>query len=493
VKSFIGDVGVEWDDSTVVTPFGQMIFFIEYLQVSGLYEAWVNEFPLQYNSGNACSKNDILGTLLLSVLSGQTRYSHISSLRSEGVNSELLGMNKVVSEDTVRRSFAAIDENEGTSWMQSHLENCYLPLLSEPWILDIDTTIKPLYGRQEGAVVGYNPRKPGRPSHCYHTYMMANLRLILDVEVTAGDEHSSVHGSPGLWALLDRLPPPCRPSFIRGDKGFGNDKMMIEAEARNIDYLFKLRCTTNVKKLICKLMKDAAWEKAGHGFEGAESSLQLSGWERSRRVVVLRRRLKTDEMIVALQNPVTGQQSFTFPGTTKKTEIYEYAVMVTSLDEENYDILTLASQYRDRADSENVFDEMKNQWTWGGFTTHDMKRCGLMARTTALIYNWWSLYCRLSFPDKHTEALTSRPLMLAAVGKLTKHAGKLTLKITAMHRDKESVKQALTKVAQFLARLRRNAEQLSKKQIWMQILSAALVKYLKGKILSPPQARLTCP
>jgi hypothetical protein len=44
---------------------------------------------------------------------------------------------------------------------------------------DIDTTVKPLYGHQEGAVVSYNPREPGRPSHSYHCYMMANLRLVL--------------------------------------------------------------------------------------------------------------------------------------------------------------------------------------------------------------------------------------------------------------------------------------------------------------------------
>ena len=30
---------------------------------------------------------------------------------------------------------------------------------------------------------GYNPKKPGRPSHTYHTFSIANLRLILDVEV----------------------------------------------------------------------------------------------------------------------------------------------------------------------------------------------------------------------------------------------------------------------------------------------------------------------
>ena len=39
--------------------------------------------------------------------------------------------------------------------------------------------------------------------------------------------------------------------------------------------------------------------------------------------------------------------------------LYEYAVLVTSLDEE---VATIARQYRDRADAENNFDELKNQW-----------------------------------------------------------------------------------------------------------------------------------
>ena len=78
--------------------------------------------------------------------------------------------------------------------------------MAEPWILDVDTTIKPLYGHQEGAGLGYNPKKPGRPSHCYHTYSMASTRLNLDVDVSPGDEHTSKHSAPSLWALLDRLP-----------------------------------------------------------------------------------------------------------------------------------------------------------------------------------------------------------------------------------------------------------------------------------------------
>jgi len=33
------------------------------------------------------------------------------------------------------------------------------------------------------------------------------------------------------------------------------------------------------------------------------------------------------------------------------------------------EIGALAQLYRDRGDSENPFDELKNQWGWAGFTT----------------------------------------------------------------------------------------------------------------------------
>src|SRR5258708_22564781 len=71
--------------------------------------------------------------------------------------------------------------------------------------------------------------------------------------------------------------------------------------------------------------------------------------------------------------------------------MWEYAALVTSLDAE---LVTLGQLYRDRGDCENAFDELKNQWGWGGFTTHDLKRCRLLAGSVALIFNWWSLFVR---------------------------------------------------------------------------------------------------
>ncbi len=169
VDTFGGRVHVEWAPQAPVTPLGQLSFFVEYLRLGGLFDPWVADCPLRYTSPNAPKVRDVLGTLLLSVLAGHRRYAHISSLRCDGVNPGLLGMSKVVSEDAVRRALKAMDEPAGLAWLERHLDYCVGPLLGEPWILDVDTTIKPLYGHQEGAELGYNPHKPGRPSHAYHT------------------------------------------------------------------------------------------------------------------------------------------------------------------------------------------------------------------------------------------------------------------------------------------------------------------------------------
>lgn len=339
-----------------------------------------------------------------------------------------------------------------TQWLQEHLHKCYAPLLCEPWIMDVDTTVKVLYGKQEGAVVGYNPKKPGRPSHTYHTYFMANLRLVLDVEVQPGNQSSSSHTAPALWELLDKMPLENRPKFIRGDCGFGTDGLMSAAESRDVAYLFKLKQTKNVKHLIERLMRSGGWVDAGQGWDGQESLLQLSGWDKFRRVVVLRRKLASKD-VVEIDSPESGskQLEFKFGTIADKKYVYEYAVLVTSLPDE---IMTIAQHYRDRADCENVFDELKNQWGWGGFTTQDIARCQIVARAVGLIYNWWNIFVRLAEPEKHLEAITSRPLLLHSVGKQTTHAGQTYISISSTHGETGRVQKLLNRIATFFNELK---------------------------------------
>jgi hypothetical protein len=73
------------------------------------------------------------------------------------------------------------------------------------------------------------------------------------------------------------------------------------------------------------------------------------------------------------------------------------------------ELLSVADLSRQRADAENVHDELKNQWSWGGFSTQDLLRCGVSARHVALAYNWWSLFVRCAEPERPRESVTSLP------------------------------------------------------------------------------------
>jgi len=275
-----GRIHVQWDHQARATPNAQLTFFAEFLAATGVYQFWVDSCPLAYTSPNAPSNTDVLGTWLLAILAGHKRYAHITGLRGDGVSAQILGMEKIISEDALRRALCCLSDTGGQNWLRSHLLGSAQAALDTPWILDIDTTIKPLYGKQEGAQISYNPKKPGRPSHALHTYWVANLRLVLDVIVSPGKSHSAGKSLPGLTDVLDQLQPTQRPALVRGDCGFGNEPFIAELEERNQTYLFKLRQTAGVKKLLSRQFARDDWRAPGpadQGWSAVEDTLKLSG------------------------------------------------------------------------------------------------------------------------------------------------------------------------------------------------------------------------
>jgi hypothetical protein len=113
LDTFGGKVQVKWMPEAAVGAFGQMPFFIEFLKTSGLFDGWVNDCPLRYTSRNAPKK--------------------------------------IASEDSVRGALKSMDAEESATWLKKHLKASCEPLLEEPWALDIDTTVKPLYGHRQDA------------------------------------------------------------------------------------------------------------------------------------------------------------------------------------------------------------------------------------------------------------------------------------------------------------------------------------------------------
>ena len=83
VDTLGGRMHVRWDESSHATPNGQLVFFAEFLRAAGVFDEWVRACPLEYRSGNAPGKRDVLDTLLLAILAGHRRYAHVTSLRGE--------------------------------------------------------------------------------------------------------------------------------------------------------------------------------------------------------------------------------------------------------------------------------------------------------------------------------------------------------------------------------------------------------------------------
>ena len=503
-----GRFQVRWDEGGSATALGQLGFFAEFLEVSGLFDRWTEGCPMGYTSPNAPTVRDVLGTWLLSILDGQRRYAHVIGLRGDAVAPQILGMNKIVSDESLRRALAHLAPPVGkrcaeaerirreaqlarsTAWMDTALAESTRDALITGWILDCDATVKLLYGHQDGAEIGYNPTKPGRPSHTIHTYWIANVRLVLDAEVQNGKAHAAKHSLPRLRSVLEALPPEKRPRLVRGDNAFGNEPVMAQMEEIDQGYLFKLRQSSGVKRLIERQWSRQDWTNVGQGFDAVEAMLKLSGWSRARRVVVMRRAVK--DTLVAEQKAVgkraKRQQSLQFADPVQPVKLWEYAVLVTNSD---YELEAIGQLYRDRADCENGFDELKNQWGWGGYTTQDLERCNLSARAVALIYNWWSWYVRLAHPQTRLEAITSRPLLLAGVARLTQHAGQSRLLVTLTHAAGDQIKAMVANVRKGLDAILAAAPQLPKPQRW-----SALVRYIVEKILAakpkniPPPPRL---
>lgn len=154
-------------------------------------------------------------------------------------------------------------------------------------------------------------------------------------------------------------------------------------------------------------------------------------------------------------------------------QAWEYAVLVTN---SAYPLAAFGQLYRDRADCENGFDELKNQWGWGGFTTQDIERCQSSARAVALVYNWWSWYCRAAKPGARMEAITSRALLLAGVGRAVKHAGQTTLYLTPMHAAKDKLLGLIANVHAALSHVKAIAEHLPRADRWTVFLDYVISK-----------------
>ena len=110
----------------------------------------------------------------------------------------------------------------------------------------------------------------------------------------------------------------------------------------------------------------------------------------------------------------------------------------------------MPKHYRDRGDAENGFDELKNQLGWGGYTSRSLAPSRLMANLIALFYNWWNLYLRFYDERRHREAIRTRPMLMAGVGRQVQSGGQRTVKVSILYEKGDFITRAVTQISKEL-------------------------------------------
>ena len=427
-----------------LTPYGGLVAFDHFLKQTGIVETLANFYPKVRTSPNATPVGDVLKGVMFNFLLGGTRFAHQRRFQDDRAVAQILGLvrGRINGEDAFRRLVEKLSQEEMRAWMSTGEEFIYYATPSS-YIADWDSTVITKYGEQEDAEIGYNPRKPGRKSLHPLVCVIADTRLALHMSWRPGNTVSASNWVEAMEEVYKHPLAKERLTLNRGDIGFGQEKIMAwhetEGEKRP-QYLFKLKLTKNVKRALAQIKwPERLNSKQSCAIEQvAELELKLQGWSASRRVVVTRlfRETKGD-------------------GCEELWDIPEvkYQAYVTNLEPEQADSSQVVLCYRKRADSENVFDELKNQWGFEGFSSRKAVVAESASRLMLMVYNLWSLFVRvLSGREGHTEAVTSRYELLMLPGRLVKSSRQKKVKLSVSKKLRASLKAAYTRLEQWLSR-----------------------------------------
>ena len=487
IETLGGDYALKWDDETQMGVNAHAALLSQFAKTGGFFDRLVETCPMRLTSSNAPGIRDLIATVMVSMVNGATRFRHFDRLRGDAATAGLFGVGRFMSCDSARRCFASIPADEALPRVWRESLHLLQDVVAEDYVADLDPTVKPLCGHQEGAEIGYNPQKPGRPSHCCHTLCIAKLRLTLAVVVHPGDETSGAHSRSMLAECLESVSSVKKPRLVRGDVSFGNEPVIGDCEKADVRYLFKARRSESVRRVFLELLAEAgAWRDSSDGWQCAEREARLDSWGRARRMVFARRPAE----MAPKRRKNRPQRKFTqldVPGIElveaadgDHADGYEWHALVTDLGMDARDVLPL---YRERGDCENVFDEMKNRWGWGGFTAHSLKQTAPFAGLAAIAANLWNVFTRLGDDGTHREAATSRPLLQSCIARLTRHARRGI--VTIYTATSEKARGVYRAISAFLSKVA-SASQLGVERRRHLVMAYAFRKYGTIRRLFPP-------
>jgi hypothetical protein len=277
-------------DHAGLTHFGGIYFFHEFLRVLHLRHFLARH--LVYPRRHRYSLSQAVLAVVYPILLGLDRLETASFLRSNGPFQYLTGLPSFPDPQTLRRFLrhAPGHLREQLRRVNDRLRQKFI-LLPEPrsrLIFDLDSTVLTVFGKQQGAAVGYNPRYHGKRS--YHPWLCleANSHFLWDAELRPGNTGTFEGSCALLETAFARLPCSIREIRFRADAGFGYEPVLKTVETGGAEYAVVVRINPGLKRLLPAL----PYQPASHRWECAEGEFRAQGWSRARRIVVVRRLLE---------------------------------------------------------------------------------------------------------------------------------------------------------------------------------------------------------
>lgn len=358
-----------------VTPFGGLASLIEFFNALKLGEVIGRLMPFAYTSPYAIPPEQTLLAFVLSIIAGARRLAHTDWVRADRALHAMLGMERFPGTDTVRNLLKrftqpVIEAFWRPLWRWLLEQGWAVPALG--WSLDLDSTVFQRSGHQEGAERGYNPSRPGRHTHHPLLAVLAEAPLVLHGWLRSGKAGSARGVVPFLREALALMPADWKLRTVRADSGFFDQALLGFLEERSLPYIIVARMTRSLKAAAASI-KD--WAPLDAHYSAASFRLQLHGWSKERRFVVIRELEREDKSAV-------GRRLIEVPG-------YTYRVFVTNRDE---DPVTLWRDYNQRACVEQRIEELKNDLAADGFCMKQFYATEAAFLSVLFAFNLLSLY-----------------------------------------------------------------------------------------------------
>ena len=324
-------------------------------------------------SNHQISSVEVMLSWFYGLALGAERFEHFTRYRRDRLLGELLGIERFGSPDTLRRLFLRFGYRELTEvserLMRFSLTRMRPILLGHT--LDLDSTVLCRYGEQEGSLKGYNPRKPGRPSHHPLVAFLAEGRRLLWASMRSGNSGSANGCVEFLKQALTVLPEEHRIGLVRADAGFFEKRLLEYLENQQLPYIIVARLTAVARKLVIHQIPSTGWRVVARGIDVADLEVSLPNWKAvKRRFVCLRQE-------IAERPEATGRRLIDCPG-------YTYRVMVTSVP---YAAEVVSRMYAGRADSENRIKELKEDLSLDSFCLKSFDATDAAFRMGCVLYN----------------------------------------------------------------------------------------------------------